>query len=419
MKVLYLIERFPSYSQTFIIDEIKDHLIDNVDVQIVVLGSKELADFPVDDYGSEISRRTSYLGLANAKVSFSVVRAVFSGLVACLTVENPRILWRLRSKKDLSLREIFLGAVIASKCEHIDVIHCHFGHIGRLGLATGEHMDPKPALVVTFHAFEMLKEWSLPLGRFYAPLFDGTAVLLPISEYWRSLLLKSGASKESTFVHHMGVEIPASEGIRRLTQRLDVANLVMVGRMVEKKGHLIALDALAILREKYPELSFHCEMIGSGPLKNLIEDRSSKLGLCSYVDLVGPKPHAATLQAINASDLLLLPSVTAADGDKEGIPVVLMEAMAREIPVISTKHSGIPELIENGVSGLLVTERDPEELAEAIATLLLDGNRRQKLAEAGRGRVIEKFNRASLSRDLRIHYKNALETMSHRSTRAK
>ncbi|MCB2074255.1 MAG: glycosyltransferase [Novosphingobium sp.] len=404
MKILYVIERFPTYSQTFIYDEICNHLDHGEDVHIVVLGNSGTSDFQVDEYGADIKRRTTYLDLVVSGSRLAKARLIITGLWTAYRAASLSEHLRLWRRSGLTAREVLSGALIASKCPDFDIIHCHFGNIGRVGLAAREQMRRKPRLFVTFHAYEMLKSWSQPLENFYASLFASDAILLPISEFWRSKLVSAGANSARTWVHHMSVDIPPEESLESSSPDTDISKIVMVGRMVEKKGHLSAIEALSLLRESRPDIEFQCDLIGNGPLFNEVATRINDKGLSSHVRLFGSKSHTETLECIASADIFLLPSVTARDGDMEGIPVVLMEAMARRIPVLSTYHSGIPELVEDQSTGLLVPEHDTDKLAEAILLLVTDSDLRRKLGAAGRNKVIEEFNRTTLSKTLQEYY---------------
>lgn len=177
--------------------------------------------------------------------------------------------------------------------------------------------------------------------------------------------------------------------------------------MVEKKGHLVSVEALSQLKHRRPDIAFTCDFIGGGPLESRIEARVCELGLTDNIRFLGSMQHEDALAAVAASDLFLLPSVTAQDGDMEGIPVALMEAMVRDVPVVSTRHSGIPELVEHGVTGLLTEEHDVAGLSHAIERIAQDENLREQLGVAGGMRVKEAFNQDRLGENLRRRYREA------------
>jgi colanic acid/amylovoran biosynthesis glycosyltransferase len=403
MRVAYVVERFPVFSETFVFDELADHIAAGLDVRIIVLTDERSAAYPLSKLGEDIVARTTYLGLKHDGLR-GKLEIVIAGILAGLKSRRPLSFCRL-VQLGLSPREAAVGTLIARECSGVDILHCHFGNVGRLGLAAAKQMETGAALFVTFHAHELLKSWSQPLASYYAPLFQSNALLLPISQRWRSLLIFSGAQPERTIVHHVGVDVQTAVMIEDETPL--VPRIVMVGRMVEKKGHLIAVDALVRLRHTHPGLRFHCDMVGNGPLLEAVRSRIEQEGISEHVTLVGEASHGDTLGLIAAAQIFILPSISAENGDMEGIPVVLMEAMARGVPVISTYHSGIPELVEHAVSGLLVPERDAEALAEAILSLLLDADLRQRLAAAGRVKVATEFNRSKQCARLRQLYEGA------------
>nr|WP_272916441.1 glycosyltransferase [Parapontixanthobacter aurantiacus] len=205
----------------------------------------------------------------------------------------------------------------------------------------------------------------------------------------------------------MGVLLPSAraksedEGAKRG----GTAQIVMTGRLVEKKGHLFALDAFERIEDT---VDFHCTIVGGGPLLETVKKEVRARGLEEKVTLLGSVQHEIALRTLDRADLFLLPSVTATNGDQEGIPVALMEAMAKGIPVVSTRHTGIPELIEHGRSGLLCEEHDAEGLAENIESLCRDPVLRERLAKAGRKKVAAEFERQELGRTLRRYYAEAL-----------
>jgi glycosyltransferase involved in cell wall biosynthesis len=135
-----------------------------------------------------------------------------------------------------------------------------------------------------------------------------------------------------------------------------------------------------------------CRIVGEGPLRDALAERIERNGLAGRVTLEGALPHATVIEAYATASVFALPCVTASDGDRDGIPNVILEAMAMGLPVVSTRHSGIPEVVEDGVTGLLVSPGDVEGLADALATLLDDPERRAELGRAGRRRVASEFD---------------------------
>ena len=165
--------------------------------------------------------------------------------------------------------------------------------------------------------------------------------------------------------------------------------ILSVGRAVEKKGYGDLLQALKLLP---PDLHWRFVHIGGGALIGSLKATAQRLGIDAHIEWCGAQPHDFVLAAYRRADVFVLPSRIAEDGDRDGLPNVLLEAQSQKLPCISTRISGIPELLEHGVTGLLVEQRDPAALAEAIRQLLTDPALRNQLGLAGFNRVRSKFS---------------------------
>jgi colanic acid/amylovoran biosynthesis glycosyltransferase len=160
---------------------------------------------------------------------------------------------------------------------------------------------------------------------------------------------------------------------------------VTVGRLVEKKGIEHVLRAMRILLDRGVEVEYR--VLGDGPRRARLAALAAELGVKDRVTLHGRHGQETVRDGLERSDVLVAASVTAADGDEEGIPNVLKEAMALGLPVVGTRHAGIPELIEDGVSGVLVPERDEAALADALQRLAREPGRWTAMGRAGRAKI--------------------------------
>jgi glycosyltransferase involved in cell wall biosynthesis len=160
--------------------------------------------------------------------------------------------------------------------------------------------------------------------------------------------------------------------------------LLSVGRLVPKKGYGGLIAALARLPE---DLDWRFRHVGGGPLKDALQAEARRLGIADRITWLGAKPQEAVLAEYRSADLFILNSRIAEDGDRDGLPNVLMEAQSQRLPVIATNLAGIPELVIDGETGALVPADDPAALAQAIARLLRDPGLRGQLAAAGHARV--------------------------------
>ena len=165
--------------------------------------------------------------------------------------------------------------------------------------------------------------------------------------------------------------------------------IVAVGRAVEKKGFDDLIDALARLPG---HLNWHFTHIGGGERLAALRAQAERLGLAARIEWHGSLPQGKVIEALRAADLFVLPSRPGTDGDRDGLPNVIMEAATQALPVVSTRFAGVPEFIEDGISGILVPPRDVAALADGLAALIADPARRARLGVAAFERVRSGFS---------------------------
>jgi glycosyltransferase involved in cell wall biosynthesis len=168
------------------------------------------------------------------------------------------------------------------------------------------------------------------------------------------------------------------------------ARIVAIGRLVEKKGFSDLIAACDLLARR--GCAFSCRIIGSGPLQADLQARIERAGLQKQVELVGPRPQVEVIQEVHCAAVLAAPCIVCQDGDRDGLPNVIQEALALGTPVVSTDVTGIPEVVRHGERGLLVPQRDPPALAAALERLLSDCELRVELAGRARRFMESEFN---------------------------
>ena len=173
-------------------------------------------------------------------------------------------------------------------------------------------------------------------------------------------------------------------------KRESITRILSGGRFVEKKGFIYLIRACRLLAEKGVE--FECDIFGDGPTKDELVRAVKESGLDWRCYFTGPVDRDRLLDLLGSCEIFVQPSIVAGDGDMEGIPVTLMEAMACGKAVISTNISGIPELINSGTDGILVEQKDELKLAEAMTALIADKELRKRLGEKARAKAAEEFN---------------------------
>ncbi len=228
-------------------------------------------------------------------------------------------------------------------------------------------------------------------------------LFLAVSEGLRRQAIARGFPEARTFTHYNGVDL----GRFRPDPAAAEPGLVLhVGRLVEKKGTAGLLRAFAGLARERPQARL--AVIGEGPLSPSLKALAAALGLADRVRFLGPLPHEQVDGWMRRAWVLAAPSVTAGDGDAEGLPNVLVEAAASGLPAVGTRHAGIPETIEDGETGLVVPERDEPALAQALGGILDSADLRGRLAAAARSLAESRFDAERQARRLEAHYDRLL-----------
>jgi colanic acid/amylovoran biosynthesis glycosyltransferase len=293
-----------------------------------------------------------------------------------------------------SLQLLYWGSRLAPRAAY-DVVYCHYGWNGlyasmleQAGLLGGR-------LVTAFHGADLSWHLATSGADVYRPLFRSGDLFLPISEHWKEKLVEIGCPAERIRVHHMGIDCDRLAFLERRLEPGRPVRLITIGRLVEKKGIEHGIRAVARLVERHHDVRY--DIIGDGPLAHRLGRLVGELQLGDRVTLVGSRDQDDVRAALERAHVALAPSVTSRDGDQEGIPVALMEAMACGLPVVASLHSGIPELVEDGVSGRLVPEGDDQALADALEQLLRHPETWPAIGRAGRRRVEEGYDIEALN----------------------
>ena len=400
MKVAFLVGQFPSLSETFILDQIISLITRGHDVEIFAL--RNPADSKV--HGSvekyQLLSRTHYF----PEMPTGRLRRIAKGIVLFLYhfPRHPRrILACLRvfklGRDALSLNLLYYNIPFLNKT--FDILHCHFGHNGLIGLFV-KKVCPEMKLVATFHGYDMSEFLRIRGRDAYRELFFLGDLFLPISRYWEKKLIDLGCDPEKIHVLHMGINMECFRFRVRKKPESGRITILTLGRLVEKKGHEFVLRALVEVVRVHQNLRY--VIAGTGPLKSSLQNLTQELGIGPYVHYVGACDQKEALDLYRQAHLFVLASITSESGDQEGIPVVLMEAQAMGLPVISTYHSGIPEGVAEGKSGLLVRERDSRTLAEKILYLLDNPLRWPEMGREGRRYVEGNFNQEILNHRLEM-----------------
>lgn len=274
--------------------------------------------------------------------------------------------------------------------EKVKLIHARFGVTGAELLKVKQKLGIP--MLTSFHGFDLptneqsMKKYN---GRLEALFKEGDAFTVT-SNNMKKILVDFGCPKHKIFVHRSGIDIGKFSFRTREFPKDGIVTILSVGRLVEKKGMKYLIEAFNKTYEQYPDLRLR--IAGDGILRLDLEAQVKQLKLEDAVTFLGALSHEDIIKEMQQAHVFILASATTADGNQEGIPNVLKEALATGLPVIATKHAGIPELVRNGKSGILIPERDTEAMAQSLLNLIQNPDQWNKMGKAGRRTVKRLFN---------------------------
>lgn len=385
--VAHVVSRFPLISETFILNEILEleRLGLRVEVFALLLERSEVRHAEAD----ALAERCVYAGgspraLLAAQLHWlrrrpgAYLRAWWRALRG--NAGSPKFLLR-------APMAVAAGALFAREAERrgVERLHAHYATHTALAAYVAHLLTGLP-YSFTAHAHDIYVERPM-LGE----KLRNASFVVAISDYNRRLLeeLYGDDARGRVAVVHCGIQ-PEVFAPREQPARGDELRIVCVASLQEYKGHPYLIDACALLRDR--GVQFHLRLVGEGEERAAIERQIAELGLGGSVELLGAQPRDRVAALLREADVSVLPSVVTASGKKEGLPVVLMEALAMEVPVVATDISGVPELVVDGSTGLLVPERDAAALADALERVWRDPDAARALAAAGRERVLADFD---------------------------
>ncbi len=292
------------------------------------------------------------------------------------------------------------------------IVHIYFGHVA-VQLLPFIRACPRP-VVVSFHGADAGVDAEKPHHRAaLVEVLERADLVLARSEALLADLRDIGCPRDKLRLHRTGIPLDWWPLWDRTVPPADGAwQFVQSCRLIEKKGLAVSLDAFAKVAATHR--AARLVIAGEGPLRESLEARAAELGLEDRVEFKGFLGQEALRTLIYHSHIFLHPSQTGADGNREGVPNSMLEAMASGLPVIATRHGGIPEAIEHGRSGLLVEERDADDLARCALELMENPSLYQKLAANGRQAVTGQFERHAQSAKLEAFYREVISARAAR-----
>jgi glycosyltransferase involved in cell wall biosynthesis len=383
-RVLYVVSQFPSWTETFIVREIRTLVEHGVDVRILSL--KRSSEAMVQADAAALMDRVwqppgpalTLLNAARAGLSNPVMIARATATVVAGTWRNPAVLL-----KSLATLARSLGGLWWLRRFDPEYIHAHWSTYPATAAWMLARVMGRP-FGFTCHAHDVFVNRQLLPRK-----IEDAALAVTISRHNVDWLARnvSAVARRKLEVVHCGVEL---QQFPWKPEGRSGNRILGVGRLAPEKGFHTLVEALALLHAD--GIAFECTLVGEGPARASLQGLIDGHGLHDKVELAGALPQEAVRAALEAATVFALPCQVAASGSRDGIPVALMEAMASGCAVVSCPVSGVPELIVDGVDGLLAPERDVNALAGALRRLLEDEPLRRRLAVAARQRIEREFD---------------------------
>ncbi|MBH8551464.1 glycosyltransferase [Nostocaceae cyanobacterium CENA357] len=361
--VAYILKRYPRYSETFVVNEILAHEAAGLKIEIFAL--RPSSDTHFQNIISQVRASVTYIRKpiqGRMSESLNSLAPTAASYFWAELQEASKVIPDFWSKLAIAQGEkastVYQAAWLAREAQlkNITHLHAHFGTIATSVARLASHFTGIP-YTFTAHAKDIFHE-SVEFEDMQRKLQDA-ATVVTVSDYNLKHLQKTYSV--------------AAKKVQRIYNGLDLRQLqysspaerppliISVGRLIEKKGLSILIDACAILKQKNYE--FQCQIVGTGSLESALRQQIQDLELQSTVEIVGPRPQNEVFQLMQQAAVFAAPYIIGKDGNRDGLPTVLLEAMALGTPCVSIDVTGIPELIRNGETGLIVPQHDAKQLA--------------------------------------------------------
>lgn len=388
MRVGYVVKRFPRYSETFVVTEVLAHEAAGWDVEIFSLRPPNDTHF--QDLLARVRAPVRYLPSEGTRPADFWAALQEAGQVL------PGAWAALESARGTPAGDVHQALLLALEVRRrgIEHLHAHFATVAA-GVARLASRLAEVPFSFTAHAKDIFHETVRPddLRR----KLEEAAAVITVSDFNLAHLRATfGAAAARVRRIYNGLEL---ERFPYAEPRVRPRRVAAVGRLVEKKGFEVLLEAAALLSAR--GVDFAVDLIGGGELEERLRRRIDELGVGRRVRLVGLRPQAEIARAVSEAAVFAAPCVVGRDGNRDGLPTTLLEAMALGTPCVSTDVTGIPEVVRDGETGLLVPQNDAAALAAALERLLEDPSLRVTLAARARRRVEEDFDARRNSARLR------------------
>ncbi|NWF60805.1 MAG: glycosyltransferase [Fischerella sp.] len=408
MKIAFIVNKFPVLSETFILNQITGLINRGHEVHIYGSPPDDASKFHPDVETYNLLKHT-YYALSVPKNHFW---RLLKGLGFIIANFNQAPLVILRSlnffrygRNAASLRLLY-SIIPLLKIQTYDIIHCQFGIQGNQGLIYRELGAIQGKLITCFRGYDIswyVQEYG---EQVYDELFIKGDFFLTNCEFFKKRIIKLGCDQNKVVVHGSGIDCSRFQFQVRKLKSDGKIRIATTGRLVEKKGIEYAIRAVTKVLNIHENIEYN--IIGDGELKAHFEQVIRELGVAEHIKLLGWKNQQEIIEILDRAHIFIAPSVTAKDGNQDAPVNTLKEAMAMGLPVIGTFHGGIPELVQDGISGFLVPERDADAIAEKLSYFIEHPEIWEQMGKAGRAYVEAHYDIHKLNDELVEIYRQVL-----------
>ena len=387
MKVGYFVKMFPRLSETFVLNEILE--LERRGVEVVVFSLMKPDEGRFHAQASQIKAPVYYLDGAQVDNGWDRMRKHWPTL-APRRDEIWKLFEELVVAGDTRSTKLFFGAAVASATAldlGLDHLHAHFASTPSTAAYYASRISGL-GFSFTAHAKGIFRDTVNK--KHLEEKMNAARFVVTVTEFNKRFMSSTftSVSPEQVKLVYNGIDLDLFKP--DLETPRQPKTIFSVGRLVPKKGFMDLLEACSILKQR--GVTFQCTVVGDGEQRILLEDTAQKLGLSEVVDFVGAKTQAEVRGYLNQACLFVLPCTMDIDGNQDALPTVLLEALAMGCPVVSTTISGVPEIVDSNVDGLLVGPGDAQGVASAMEQLLIDPVMASEFASKGRLKAEQRFD---------------------------
>jgi colanic acid/amylovoran biosynthesis glycosyltransferase len=398
MRIAMIADQFPAISEKFLLNQFTALLDRGIEIDLYVgtvnrpLKMHELAK------KYDLLERTRFVDVPvnyMARVIHCIPRffiSLFKSPVKSFFAFRPRYTVTSMNLKNFFFLDAFHG-------KKYEIIHCQYGWNGLIGAFLKDQGIAKH-VVVTFHGSDINVYPSRYGKDVFSHMFNVVDAVTVGSNFIKRKVIAYGCPESKVHVIPMGVYPGEYEMEDREREK---PLLLSVGRLLKVKGHSYGLEAFKIVKQAVPDAEY--AIIGEGPERRHLTAQAEKLGLSDSFRLLGELTDREVAEWYKKTSVFVFPSIIADDGAEEGQGLVLLEAQANRIPVVASRVGGIPEGMVDGVTGFLVSQKNPDELADKIITLLSNSSLRETMGKAGKDFVLKNYDMKNLAEQWVALYK--------------